>query len=116
MGYRKDPVGRRLLLYEKNIRVQGISQPDRQKDIVNHNCTISVLKRGGDFLGNLLLNGLAARMAVIFRKKKLDTFVGNNVNRLKMCPDRVWGARRNGPLEFANVVATHLIVGQFIGR
>ena len=59
-----------------------------KSDMVNHNCTIAVLKRGGDSLGNLLLNGLASRMAVIFRKKKLDTFVGNNVNRLKMCLDR----------------------------
>ncbi len=44
-----------------------------KSDIVNHNCTISVLKREGDSLGILLLNGLAARMAVIFRKKSLTS-------------------------------------------
>ncbi len=33
-----------------------------KSDIVNYNLTISVLKRGGDSIGNLLLNGLAARL------------------------------------------------------
>ena len=42
--------------------------PTTKSDIVNHNCIPSVLKRGRDSLGDLLLRGLAARAAVIFRK------------------------------------------------
>ncbi len=71
---------------------------------------------GRDFLSNLLLRGLAARAAVNFRKKKLDKFVKKNCKSPGNMSRPSVRTRRNGPLEFAIVVATHLIDGQIIGR
>ncbi len=62
----------RITILREKYPIAGYQVNLTAKSDINYNLTISVLKRGGDSLGNLLLNGLAARMAVIFRKKKLD--------------------------------------------